>query len=41
MSERLYLEKAKKLEGKTIEEALPNLVINYPDNRRITKSHSK
>lgn len=37
-NENLYLEKAKKLEGKTIEEALPNLVINYPDNRRITKS---
>ena len=37
-SEKLYLEKARKLEGKTIEEALPNLIINYPDNRRITKS---
>jgi len=37
-SENSYLEKARKLEGKTIEEALPNLTINYPDNRRITKS---
>ena len=37
-SERTYIEKARKLEGKTINEALPNLVINYANNRRITKS---
>ena len=37
-NENTYIEKARKLEGKTIKEALPNLVINYANNRRITKS---
>tara|TARA_B110000211_G_C14066539_1_gene547913 strand:+ start:127 stop:882 length:756 start_codon:yes stop_codon:yes gene_type:complete len=32
------LEKAKNLEGKTISKALPDLIVNYPDNRRITKN---
>ena len=32
------IEKAKNLEGKTISKALPNLIANYPDNRRITKN---
>ena len=32
------IQKAKKLEGKTISQALPALIVDYPDNRRITKS---
>ena len=32
------IKKAKNLEGKTISKALPDLIANYPDNRRMTKS---